>query len=248
VENWIHRGFFGAGIFLFLLLPIQSAEASCLTPAGDINQSTEADVGDVQCLILTTLWELSGGDGPAPGCVTVTLGGADLNCDGSRSVIDVLLSIQLALGQSLSPLVDADGDDCVDTCLAGSDCCEIHDYDGCTQPTCESCVCDLDDYCCLASWDEWCAYTAEVSCAEECACAPTCGDGSCDLPETCGTCPEDCGACTEDCCSVREDPGCDQISCESCVCEEDAYCCELGWDAACLEIVLDTELCASDCT
>jgi hypothetical protein len=41
------------------------------------------------------------------------------------------------------------------------------------------------------------------------------------------------------CCSSTEGLGCGQPEIESCVCGSDAFCCEYGWDAACVVAVED---------
>ena len=83
---------------------------TCSDPIGDVTGSASVDVVDVQCLILSALQELedSSLDEP-PICVNGSLSVADLNCDGVPSVTDVVLGVQLALGQPLSPLIDSDG-------------------------------------------------------------------------------------------------------------------------------------------
>lgn len=58
-----------------------------------------------------------------------------------------------------------------------------------------------------------------MTCAQDCgACAPRCGDGSCNGTESCSTCPGDCGTCTVSCSSLG--------NCASCV--ADTRC---GWCA-----------------
>ncbi|HOU94538.1 MAG TPA: BPTI/Kunitz domain-containing protein, partial [Polyangiaceae bacterium] len=39
------------------------------------------------------------------------------------------------------------------------------------------------------------------------------------------------------CCSERPEPGCDGSDVERCVCDNDAFCCSVGWDAACVDEV-----------
>jgi hypothetical protein len=63
------------------------------------------------------------------------------------------------------------------------------------KASCDECVaqiCAVDAYCCNTSWDSICVgEVATVCLSNEC----TCGDGTCNSGETCGTCPSDCGAC-----------------------------------------------------
>lgn len=101
----------------------------------------------------------------------------------------------------------------------------------------------------------------------------TCGDGTVDLAETCeagelsgqtcvtqgfggGTlgCATDCldydtAGCVIDCCfsGVADDPGCQDVDVESCVCETvgDSYCCDDDWDTTCVDEAI--ELCGAVC-
>ncbi len=67
---------------------------------------------------------------------------------------------------------------------------------------------------------------------------PTCGDGACEAPETCGGCAADCGACCGDgACGADED-------CASCA--ADCGACEACGDGACGEGE-DCATCAVDC-
>ena len=110
-------------------------------------------------------------------------------------------------------------------------CCEARTLNpGCNESVCESCVCDVDENCCLDTWDEVCTIIA----VEECA-------FSCD-------CPQD-----GDCCEASEGFGCGDRRCQECVLGLDPDCvdpfseeCECGnlWDANCasqaqLECALD---------
>ena len=133
--------------------------------------------------------------------------------------------------------------------------------DGCSMRTtakcpgckCESCVCNLDSYCCDSQWDSFCASSCKTRCM---GCGTTdgglvdqaikppdmtpdtpspgvCGDGKCNSKsETCDTCEKDCGKCTG--CLPRTKPGCPGCACEACVCKLDPDCCKLGWDWICV--------------
>ena len=64
-------------------------------------------------------------------------------------------------------------------CETTSDCCEARVGEaGCSEAACESCVCDLDPFCCDEFWDEDCAQALARSpeCGAVCACD---GGGSC---------------------------------------------------------------------
>lgn len=113
----LHATCFALLILMALRSP-PSARASCAPIPGDLDGIGGMNVVDVQCGIVTTLWSLGGG-GSVPACLA---GGdvqlADVNCDGVPNVIDVQALILLALDLPLAPGADADGDGCVDACVA----------------------------------------------------------------------------------------------------------------------------------
>ncbi|MEE2895277.1 MAG: hypothetical protein VX726_05985 [Planctomycetota bacterium] len=71
-----------------------------------------------------------------------------------------------------------DGDPCTtDSCVDGncineeipgcggkSNCGEVHPEPGCSDPVCESIVCDIDPICCTIGWDEFCVSLANSNC------------------------------------------------------------------------------------
>ncbi len=67
-----------------------------------------------------------------------------------------------------------------------------------------------------------------------------CGDGFCEAEqgESCANCPMDCGTCTNGC-KEGPFPGCGGCKCESCVCKQDPFCCEVQWDSICVELCYD---------
>ncbi|NUN14543.1 MAG: hypothetical protein HUU55_13015 [Myxococcales bacterium] len=93
-----------------------TANAQCLTPAGDITGDGDADIVDIQCAIILALYEQAGGTGTYPGCVQVAQNHTDVNCDGPVNVADVLLMVNYAVGASLDTLIDDDGDGCPNSC------------------------------------------------------------------------------------------------------------------------------------
>jgi hypothetical protein len=118
---------------------------------------------------------------------------------------------------------------CVDTgiasgCLAcaeplgpaATSCCSPQIEPGCDDPEIEECVCATDAFCCDSVWDDLCASEVEsLGCG---VCAPP------DVP-------------SPDCCTESTVPGCGDPSIESCVCEQDDYCCSTAWDAICVNEV-----------
>ena len=75
----------------------------------------------------------------------------------------------------------------------------------------------------------------------------TCGNGTCDVGETCTSCPADCGTCpsacpgTGECCVDNGTIGCSDTACCEAVCAVDPFCCGNdapgvgGWDAQCAD-------------
>ena len=54
--------------------------------------------------------------------------------------------------------------------LGDSNCCTAHSGTGCTDPTCQALVCDIDSFCCRQAWDALCADLAEseAECSSNC--------------------------------------------------------------------------------
>jgi len=80
-------------------------------------------------------------------------------------------------------------------CMEGGGGCEESPVPGCGGCACETCVCNLDPFCCESSWDSLCVEECLYDCGG-CGDAPeTCGNGICaaDDGENCGTCDKDCG-------------------------------------------------------
>ncbi len=107
----------GFGVLLLALCP-SLAQAMCGQVPGDINQSGEANVADVQCAILVALYEQNPTDADSfLSCLgSQPMDAADLQCDASVNVVDVVLSITYALEAPLSLEIDVDGDLCPDAC------------------------------------------------------------------------------------------------------------------------------------
>jgi hypothetical protein len=83
---------------------------------GDINGDGAVNVSDVQCTILLALWQLSGAAVAPPACLKGPLSVADLDCQGGTTVSDIQLDIRRALSVKLPPPIDANGNDCPDSC------------------------------------------------------------------------------------------------------------------------------------
>jgi hypothetical protein len=99
-------------------------------------------------------------------------------------------------------------------------CCEASAAAGCATAGIEACVCEHDASCCQDRWSATCVKQVE-----------TLG---------CGKCPggaDDGGAPAGECCQAHGMPGCVDAAVETCVCAQDASCCQAGWDATCVQAV-----------
>lgn len=117
----------------------------------------------------------------------------------------------------------------------GGDCCSPHAGPSCNEGACRDCVCEVDGVCCTEEWDAACVVIAGDECAKMCPCAPVPTDTPAPTPTPGG-----------DCCAGHAGPQCDDMRCETCVCEVDAACCSDVWDTRCAEEAA-TE-CATECT
>lgn len=107
---------FGIGLCFFFLWLASVANATCLDPVGDLTGSGTTNVTDVQCAILSVLWTQAGAEGSQPVCLVGNVSTADVNCDGTTVVTDVVLVVYWALSAPLSTDIDADGNLCPDAC------------------------------------------------------------------------------------------------------------------------------------
>jgi hypothetical protein len=67
--------------------------------------------------------------------------------------------------------------ECAGSCVACTPgaCCVGQTGTGCAaRPACESCVCEVDDFCCSEGWDGNCGAIAVDTCGAECTCAVPC--------------------------------------------------------------------------
>lgn len=110
-------------------------------------------------------------------------------------------------------------------------CCESNGTPGCDDETCEADVCAEDPYCCAQTWDGVCANEADFLCGPGYCPTPATGGASGDGSDsTTGT-----GGDAGDCCEWNGTPGCNDETCETAVCLDDPYCCDVLWDALCAE-------------
>ena len=90
---------------------------------------------------------------------------------------------------------------------------------GCSDSGCCAIVCEQDPYCCTFGWDSVCVEFAELFCGKE--------------PAACGH-PR-----AGDCFTPHFTPFCVDEGCCSAVCDMDAFCCEVEWDALCVSLAED---------
>jgi hypothetical protein len=111
----------------------------------------------------------------------------------------------------------------VPTPPGGSNCCFANGGLGCDDDTCEGCVCGVDPFCCATAWDAICADEAAGVCGASCPCG---GGGS-------------------TCCFANGGLGCDDPTCQDCVCGVDSFCCDSAWDSICADEAAG--VCAESC-
>lgn len=99
---------------------------------------------------------------------------------------------------------------------AGS-CYEAHGSPSCADLACCNLVCATDPFCCNQAWDGVCVLMAESACADPLRHCGANESRSCYVPSSYLPGCEDAGCCVEVCSTV------------------DPYCCEVRWDAACVE-------------
>jgi hypothetical protein len=100
------------------------AGATCGVVPGDINGDGSTNVADALCIVKGSLWWLQGAQEQPPACLGAAVNAerqSDLNCDRSVDVADALVAVQLALSNTVSEILDGDGDKCVDACQTDSD-------------------------------------------------------------------------------------------------------------------------------
>lgn len=119
------------------------------------------------------------------------------------------------------------------------DCCAANGSIGCNDCEIETCVCDVDSYCCDTDWDDICVDEAATECGAcgggggETGVDPSGGETGVDPSaggESTGT--ADAG----DCCDPDNGtPGCDDAAVEACTCALDSFCCDVEWDGICVD-------------
>ncbi len=90
-----------------------TASAQCPDVVGDVNQSSQVDVVDVQCSILAALGALTETPDLAPCAAPESV---DVNCDGATDVTDTIMVIAQAMGIPFPIQADANGNICPNDC------------------------------------------------------------------------------------------------------------------------------------
>jgi len=137
--------------------------------------------------------------------------------DGGQYVLEVALFEPGALAGSPYTL------ELLVASAAENDCCAESGAPGCSDAGLRECVCALDPYCCVSSYDAYCVQLGVSECGAECA-APT-NPGSC--------------------CSESSEPGCGDATVEACVCGFAPFCCVGPYDGACVSLAAG--LCGGAC-
>jgi subtilisin-like proprotein convertase family protein len=83
---------------------------------------------------------------------------------------------------------------------------------GCNDPVCCLAVCEQDPFCCNTTWDGICANEAQAKCGFA----------------VCGVTPNSCA-------EPHGQPGCSDPLCCKKVCIVDPFCCDVAWDALCVD-------------
>ena len=249
------------------ILPVSTAQAVCVEPAGDVTKDGITNVVDIQCSILASQYVLAAtplaiGDAAGaeiPTCVQGNLKRADVNCSDTTTVTDVIALVYTALGQPLNPQVDADGDQCIDACagaVCGDGTCDAELGEACHSCPSDCGICEGS--CCDPHPSGGCDNAKVTSCV--CNSMPECCTG--EWNEECVAFADSCGAfcpVTEgpgNCCSIEFGAvGCAADSgCETCVCDALPYCCAVAWDEQCIQCaagqgcgINTTTSCKSEC-
>ncbi|NUN14788.1 MAG: hypothetical protein HUU55_14250 [Myxococcales bacterium] len=115
MKTTLSKFLFGVVTLSYFLVTSSNGFAVCLDPPGDLNQSGDTTVADVQCGVLLTLWGLGISD-YLPSCIKNQPSNGDLDCSGNLTVADVQILITHTLGQPINKVLDTNQDGCVDVC------------------------------------------------------------------------------------------------------------------------------------
>lgn len=113
----ICRAIWSALVVVGLLAAAPALASSCPDPLGDVNGNGVRNVVDLQCSIVTSLFQLMAMPGdPPPSCLGGAVSNADVDCTGAVNISDAQLIATLILGDSISAAIDGDANGCPDAC------------------------------------------------------------------------------------------------------------------------------------
>lgn len=104
---------------------------------------------------------------------------------------------------------------------------------GCSDVQCSIRTCVIDAYCCFVEWDDFCVDLALIVCVN----IDTCDDIGSGVS----------------CAVAHSAPGCSELGCCSVVCSVMPTCCDVAWDAECVNLAftfcfaINPELCTTGC-
>ncbi|NUN12052.1 MAG: hypothetical protein HUU55_00295 [Myxococcales bacterium] len=186
-------------IGVILLSTIVVPGIATADPFGDVTNDNQVNVVDAQCATLAVLWTLDGQAGSPPDCATGGASTIDVDCDGTLTVSDVLVIIQLALSAPLANELDSDGNGIPDDCEAGSSCSD-------------SAVCTPGQWQCVGNQVQFCTALEPGNCyqwgtATLCDDGIACTDDDCHTDVGClhvanPTLCDDGDVCTQDVCDI----------------------------------------------
>lgn len=87
---------------------------ACDSPFGDLTGNGTTDIGDVICMVQSSLAFQS--NSPLPACLVGGVERADLTCDGLINTVDMMLLFNYTANKTLNPTVDKDANGCPDVC------------------------------------------------------------------------------------------------------------------------------------
>ena len=100
----------------------------------------------------------------------------------------------------------------INNCPASGSPLVIHGNPGCSDVLCCTAVCSLDPICCSFGWSEECVRVAKGVCVTFGECP---GSGPCD--------------------ASHANPGCEDATCCTIVCQADPVCCDVSWSSSCAQ-------------
>jgi hypothetical protein len=145
---------------------------------------------------------------PTPGC-------DDAGCCQTVCEIDPLCC-KLQWDQNCADLAQEICADC--GVITTGSCFEVDGTPSCSNAQCCQLVCATDPFCCQDSWDSVCVTFAEALCAAPIEACGTNQSRSCFIPSAYLAGCDDAGCCVQVCTTL------------------DPFCCEVQWDAVCVEL------------